>query len=143
MIPDLRPATSLFQQARHNPRRLPIPDYFLERHTMFNKGQLAGLMKQAQAMQDNLKKAQDELAFIEVTAESGNGLVKVTMTCKHDVKRVEIDPSLLADDKDMLEDLVAAAFNAAVRKAEDLSQEKLGKLTAGMPGLPGGMKLPF
>ena len=111
---------------------------------MFNKGQLAGLMKQAQAMQDNLKKAQDELAFIEVTADAGAGLVKVTMTCKHDVKRIEIDPSLLvAEDKDMLEDLVAAAFNAAVRKAEDLSQEKLGKITAGMPGLPGGMKLPF
>lgn len=110
---------------------------------MFNKGQLAGLMKQAQAMQENLKKAQDELAFIEVTAEAGAGLVKVTMTCKHDVKRVEIAPSLLGEDKDMLEDLVAAAFNAAVRKAEDLSQEKMGKLTAGMPGLPGGMKLPF
>ena len=111
---------------------------------MFNKGQLAGLMKQAQAMQDNLKKAQDELAFIEVTADAGAGLVKVTMTCKHDVKSIEIDPSLLvAEDKDMLEDLVAAAFNAAVRKAEDLSQEKLGKITAGMPGLPGGMKLPF
>ena len=110
---------------------------------MFNKGQLAGLMKQAQAVQDNLKKAQDELATIEVTGESGSGLVKVTMTCKHDVKRVEIDPSLLADEKDMLEDLVAAAFNAAVRKAEDLSQEKLGKITAGMPGLPPGMKLPF
>ncbi len=107
---------------------------------MFNKGQLAGLMKQAQAMQDNLKKAQDELAFVEVTAEAGAGLVKVTMTCKHDVKRIEIDPSLLADDKDMLEDLVAAAFNAAVRKAEEVSQEKLGKLTA---GLPPGMKLPF
>jgi DNA-binding YbaB/EbfC family protein len=107
---------------------------------MFNKGQLAGLMKQAQAMQDNLKKAQDELAFIEVTADAGAGLVKVTMTCKHDVKRIEIDPSLLvAEDKDMLEDLVAAAFNAAVRKAEDLSQEKLGKITAGMPGLRGPM----
>ena len=111
---------------------------------MFNKGQLAGLMKQAQAMQDNMKKAQDELAFIEVTAEAGAGLVKVTMTCKHDVKRVEIDASLLvADDKEMLEDLVAAAFNAAVRKAEDLSQEKMGKITAGMPALPGGMKMPF
>ena len=110
---------------------------------MFNKGQLAGLMKQAQAMQDNMKKAQDELAFIEVTADAGAGLVKVTMTCKHEVKRVEIDPSLLTDDKDMLEDLVAAAFNAAVRKAEDLSQEKMGKITAGMPSLPGGMKLPF
>jgi DNA-binding YbaB/EbfC family protein len=107
---------------------------------MFNKGQLAGLMKQAQAMQDNIKKAQDELAFVEVTAEAGSGLVKVTMTCKHDVKRIEIDPSLLADDKDMLEDLVAAAFNAAVRKAEEVSQEKMGKLTA---GLPPGMKLPF
>ena len=110
---------------------------------MFNKGQLAGLMKQAQAMQDNLKKAQDELAFVEVTAEAGNGLVKVTMTCKHDVKRIEIDPSLLADDKDMLEDLVAAAFNAAVRKAEDVSQEKMAKISAGMPSLPGGMKMPF
>ena len=110
---------------------------------MFNKGQLAGLMKQAQAMQDNMKKAQDELAFIEVTAEAGSGLVKVTMTCKHDVKRVEIAPSLLTDDKDMIEDLVAAAFNAAVRKAEEVSSEKMGKITAGMPSLPGGMKLPF
>src|SRR4051812_25166075 len=111
--------------------------------TMFNKGQLAGLMKQAQAMQDNLKKAQDELAHIEVEGESGAGLVKVLMTCKHDVKRITIDPSLLADDKDMLEDLVAAAFNAAVRKAEETSEQKMGKLTAGMPGLPPGMKLPF
>jgi DNA-binding YbaB/EbfC family protein len=110
---------------------------------MFNKGQLAGLMKQAQAMQDNMKKAQDELGNIEVTGESGAGLVKVTMTCKHDVKRVTIDPSLLAEDKDMLEDLVAAAFNAAVRKAEDTSGEKMGKITAGMPSLPGGMKFPF
>jgi DNA-binding YbaB/EbfC family protein len=100
-------------------------------------------MKQAQAMQENLKRAQDELALMEVTGESGAGLVKVTMTAKHDVKRVTIDPGLLADDKEMLEDLVAAAFNAAVRKAEDLSQEKMGKLTAGMPGLPGGMKFPF
>ena len=110
---------------------------------MFNKGQLAGLMKQAQAMQDNMKKTQDELGAIEVTGESGAGMVKVTMTCKHEVRRVTIDPSLLADDKDMLEDLVAAAFNAAVRKAEDTSAEKMGKITAGMPGLPGGMKFPF
>ena len=110
---------------------------------MFNKGQLAGLMKRAQAMQDNLKKAQEELATIEVEGESGAGLVKVVMTCKHDVKRITIDPSLLADDKDMLEDLVAAAFNAAVRKAEETSEQKMGKLTAGMPGLPPGMKLPF
>ena len=106
------------------------------------KGQLAGLMKQAQAMQDNMKKAQEELALMEVEGQSGAGLVKVTMTCKHDVKRVVIDPSLLADDKDMLEDLVAAAMNDAVRRAEAVSTEKMGKLTAGMP-LPPGMKLPF
>jgi DNA-binding YbaB/EbfC family protein len=110
---------------------------------MFNKGQLAGLMKQAQAMQESVKKAQDDLAFVEVTADAGNGLVKVTMTCKHDVKRIEIDPSLLGEDKDMLEDLVAAAFNAAVRKAEEVSQEKMGSLSAKMPALPGGMKFPF
>ncbi|MFT3857020.1 MAG: YbaB/EbfC family nucleoid-associated protein [Aquabacterium sp.] len=106
------------------------------------KGQLAGLMKQAQQMQDNLKKAQDELAQIEVEGQSGAGLVKVVMTCKNDVKRVTIDPSLLADDKDMLEDLVAAAFNDAVRRAEATSQEKMGKLTAGLP-MPPGMKFPF
>jgi DNA-binding YbaB/EbfC family protein len=107
---------------------------------MFNKGQLAGLMKQAQAMQENLKKAQEELGHIEVTGESGSGMVKVLMTCKHNVKRVTIDPSLLADDKDMLEDLVAAAFNDAVRIAAETSEAKMSKLTA---GLPPGMKLPF
>ena len=106
------------------------------------KNQLAGLMKQAQAMQDNMKRAQDELALIEVEGQSGAGLVKVTMTCKHDVKRISIDPSLLADDKDMLEDLVAAAFNDGVRRAEEVSAEKMGKLTAGMP-MPPGMKFPF
>jgi len=106
------------------------------------KNQLAGLMKQAQAMQDNLKKAQDELATIEVEGQSGAGLVKVLMTCKHDVRRVTIDPSLLADDKDMLEDLVAAAINDAVRRAEATTQEKMGKLSAGMPQIP-GMKFPF
>ena len=110
---------------------------------MFNKGQLAGLMKQAQAMQENMKRAQDELATIEVSGESGSGLVKVTMTCKHEVRRVQIAPSLLADDKDMLEDLVAAAFNAAARAVEETTNAKMGKFTAGMPGLPGGMKLPF
>lgn len=109
---------------------------------MFNKGQLAGLMKQAQAMQDNLKKAQEELATIEVTGESGAGLVKVTMTCKHDVKRISIDPSLVGDDKEMLEDLVAAAFNDAARRVEQTVAEKMGSVTAGM-GLPPGMKLPF
>ena len=107
---------------------------------MFNKGQMAGLMKQAQTMQENLKKAQAELATIEVSGQAGSGLVKVQMTCKYDVKRVEIDASLMADDKEMLEDLVAAAFNDAVRQAEATSEQKLGKITAGMPG---GMKLPF
>lgn len=106
------------------------------------KNQLAGLMKQAQAMQDNLRKAQEELAIIEVEGQAGAGLVKVTMTCRHDVKRVSIDPSLLGEDKDMLEDLVAAAFNDGVRRAEATSQEKMGKLTAGMPQIP-GMKFPF
>jgi nucleoid-associated protein EbfC len=106
------------------------------------KNQLAGLMKQAQQMQDNMKKMQDELALIEVEGQSGAGLVKVTMTCKNDVRRVAIDPSLLADDKDMLEDLVAAAFNDAVRKAEAVTQEKMSGATAGMP-MPPGFKLPF
>lgn len=106
------------------------------------KGQLAGLMKQAQAMQDNLRRAQEELGSIEVEGQSGAGLVKVTMTCKHDVRRVAIDHSLLGEDRDMLEDLVAAAFNDAIRRAEQVSSEKMSRLTAGMP-LPPGMKLPF
>ena len=118
----------------------PLFPIHIKGNPMFNKGQLAGLMKQAQAMQDNLKKAQDELAFVEVEGQAGSGMVKVLMTCKHNVRRVTIDPSLLADDKDMLEDLVAAAFNDAVRMAEEVSQQKMGKLTA---GLPPGMKLPF
>ncbi|HEX7635220.1 MAG TPA: YbaB/EbfC family nucleoid-associated protein [Noviherbaspirillum sp.] len=106
------------------------------------KGQLSGLMKQAQQMQDNMKKMQEQLALIEVEGQSGAGMVKVVVTCKNDVKRVSIDPSLLGDDKDMLEDLVAAAFNDAVRKAEATSQEKMAGLTAGLP-LPPGFKLPF
>ncbi|APA69498.1 YbaB/EbfC family nucleoid-associated protein [Janthinobacterium lividum] len=106
------------------------------------KNQLAGLMKQAQAMQDNMKKAQEQLALVEVEGQSGAGLVKIVMTCKNDVKRVSIDPSLLADDKDMLEDLVAAAFNDAVRKAEATSAEKMAGLTGGM-NLPAGFKMPF
>ena len=106
------------------------------------KNQLAGMMKQVQQMQDNVKKVQDSLATIEVEGQSGAGLVKVTMTCKNDVKRVVIDPSLFGDDKDMLEDLVAAAFNDGVRRAEEVSAEKMGKLTAGMP-MPPGMKFPF
>jgi DNA-binding YbaB/EbfC family protein len=106
------------------------------------KNQLAGLMKQAQQMQDNMKKAQEELAAIEVEGESGAGLVKVLINCRNDVKRVTIDPSLLADDKDMLEDLVAAAVNDALRKAEQTSQEKMSSVTAGLP-LPPGFKMPF
>jgi DNA-binding YbaB/EbfC family protein len=106
------------------------------------KGGIGGLMKQAQQMQENMKKMQDQLALVEVEGQSGAGLVKVTMTCKHDVKRVTIDPSLLADDKDMLEDLIAAAMNDAVRKAEALSAEKMSGFTAGL-NLPPGMKLPF
>ena len=109
---------------------------------MINKGQLAGLMKQAQQVQDNMRRMQEQLAGIEVEGQSGAGLVKVVMTCKHDVKRVTIDPSLLADDKDMLEDLVAAAVNDAVRRVEATVQEKMAAVTAGMP-LPPGMKLPF
>jgi DNA-binding YbaB/EbfC family protein len=106
------------------------------------KGQLAGLMKQAQQMQENLKKAQEEIAATEVEGQAGAGMVKVTMTGRHDVKRVSIDPSLMGDDKDMLEDLVAAAVNDAVRRVETLTQEKMGGLTSGF-GLPPGMKLPF
>jgi nucleoid-associated protein EbfC len=106
------------------------------------KNQLAGLMKQAQQMQENMQRAQEELARIEVEGQSGAGLVKIVLTCRHDVKRVSIDPSLLGEDRDMLEDLVAAAFNDALRRAEATSQEKLGSLTAGMP-LPPGFKLPF
>jgi DNA-binding YbaB/EbfC family protein len=106
------------------------------------KNQLAGLMKQAQQMQENMKKAQEELASIEVEGQSGAGMVKVVMTCRHDVKRVSIDDSLLKDDKDMLEDLVAAAVNDAVRRVENTVQEKMSSVTAGMP-LPPGFKLPF
>ena len=106
------------------------------------KNQLADLMKQAQAMQDNMKKAQEAIAAMEVHGEAGAGMVKVVMTGRHDVRRVTIDPSLLGEDKDMLEDLVAAAVNDAVRKVEAASQEKMAGLTAGLP-LPPGFKLPF
>ena len=106
------------------------------------KNQLAGLMKQAQTMQENMKQAQDAIAAMEVEGESGGGMVKIVMTGRHDVKRVTIAPSLLSEDKDMLEDLVAAAMNDAVRKVETASQQKMAGLTAGMP-LPPGFKLPF
>jgi DNA-binding YbaB/EbfC family protein len=106
------------------------------------KNQLAGLMKQAQTMQENMKQAQDAIAAMEVEGEAGGGMVKVVMTGRHDVKRVTIAPTLLSEDKDMLEDLVAAAMNDAVRRAEATTQEKMGGMTAGM-GLPPGMKLPF
>jgi nucleoid-associated protein EbfC len=106
------------------------------------KNQLSGLMKQAQQMQDNMKKAQEDLAQLEVEGQAGAGLVKVLMTCRHDVKRVTIDPSLLGEDRDMLEDLVAAAFNDAVRRVETTTQDKMADLTKGMP-MPPGFKLPF
>ena len=106
------------------------------------KNQLAGLMKQAQQMQENMKKAQEQLASLEVEGQSGAGMVKIVMTCRHDVKRVSIDESLLKDDKEMLEDLIAAAMNDAVRRVESTVQEKMADVTAGMP-LPPGFKLPF
>ncbi|MDR3394499.1 MAG: YbaB/EbfC family nucleoid-associated protein [Parasulfuritortus sp.] len=106
------------------------------------KGGIGNLMKQAQLMQENLKKAQEKIAEMEVEGVSGAGLVKVTMNGKHDVRRVSIDASLMTDDKEMLEDLIAAAVNDAVRKVETVTQEKMSSVTAGMP-LPPGMKLPF
>lgn len=106
------------------------------------KNQLAGLMQQAQKMQENMKRLQDELAQLEVEGQAGAGLVKVVMTCKNQVRRVSIDPSLVGDDRDMLEDLVAAAFNDAVRRAEEMTQQKMSSVTAGMP-MPPGFKLPF
>lgn len=105
------------------------------------KGGIAGLMKQAQQMQDNMKKMQDSLGSIEVEGQSGAGMVKVTMTCKHDVRRIAIDPSVM-DDKEMLEDLVAAAVNDAVRRVESTTQEKMAGFTAGL-NLPPGFKMPF
>ncbi len=106
------------------------------------KGGFSNIMKQAQQMQDNMKNMQQELANTEVVGESGAGLVKVTMNGQHDIKRVEIDPELMQDDKEMLEDLIAAAANDANRRIEKLSQEKMAGMTEGM-GLPPGMKLPF
>ena len=105
------------------------------------KGGLGQLMKQAQQMQENMRKAQEELAAIEVEGQSGAGLVKVTITCKFAVKKVSIDPSLLGEDEDMLEDLVMAAMNDAVKKAEATTQAKMAGFTAGM-NLPPGMNLP-
>ncbi|MEO8409947.1 MAG: YbaB/EbfC family nucleoid-associated protein [Propionivibrio sp.] len=105
------------------------------------KNGIAGLMKQAQQMQENMKKAQEQLASIEVEGQSGAGMVKVTMTCAHEVRRVTIDPSVM-DDKEMLEDLIAAALNDAQRRSEQVSQERMAGFTAGL-NLPPGMKLPF
>jgi nucleoid-associated protein EbfC len=106
------------------------------------KGQIGQLMRQAQQMQANLEKAQQELASLEVCGEAGGGMVKVTMSCRHEVRGVVIDPSLVGDDREMLEDLVAAATNDALRKVEQTVQEKYSGMSAGL-GLPGGMKLPF
>ncbi|MBV8465505.1 MAG: YbaB/EbfC family nucleoid-associated protein [Burkholderiales bacterium] len=109
---------------------------------MFNKGGLGNLMKQAQQMQDNMKKAQEQLGEVEVEGQAGAGLVKIVMTCHHVVRRVNIDPTVLADDKDMLEDLIAAAFNDAQRRVEQTTQEKMAGFTAGL-NLPPGFKMPF
>jgi hypothetical protein len=106
------------------------------------KGGLGNLMKQAQLMQENMKKLQEQLAVMEVEGQAGSGLVKVVMTGRHEVKRVTIDPKLLADDREMLEDLVAAAVNDAARKVDATTQEKMSGVTAGLP-LPPGMRLPF
>ncbi|MDH3276328.1 MAG: YbaB/EbfC family nucleoid-associated protein [Gammaproteobacteria bacterium] len=106
------------------------------------KGGIGQLMKQAQQMQADMKKAQEEMASISVTGESGAGMVRITMTCQHQVKAVDIDDSLLGDDKEMLEDLITAAFNDAIRRVEKTVQEKFSGMTAGMQ-LPPGMKLPF
>ena len=106
---------------------------------MFNMG---NMMKQAQLMQERLQKAQDEIAKMEVVGESGAGMVKITVTGNHEVRRVSIDDSLFTDDKDILEDLSAAAFNDAQRRIEEQSKEKLSAVTGGMQ-LPPGMKLPF
>jgi hypothetical protein len=105
------------------------------------KGNIGQMMKQAQMMQENMRRMQEQLGTLEVEGQSGSGMVKVTMTCKHEMRRVSIDPSL-ASDREMLEDLLVAAFNDAARKAEATVQEKMGALTAGM-GLPAGLKLPF
>ncbi|MDP2786209.1 MAG: YbaB/EbfC family nucleoid-associated protein [Sulfurimicrobium sp.] len=106
------------------------------------KGGLGGLMKQAQQMQDNMKKMQEQLATVEVEGQAGAGMVKVTMTCRHDVKRVSIDDSLMSEDKEMLEDLLAAAVNDAVRRVEQTTQEKMSGFTGGL-NLPPGFKMPF
>jgi nucleoid-associated protein EbfC len=106
------------------------------------KGGLGNLMKQAQAMQANMQKAQEEIAKMEITGEAGGGLVKITMTGKHEARRVEIDDSLIGEDKDMLEDLVAAAINDAAHKVEATTQERMSGMTEGL-NLPPGMKLPF
>jgi len=106
------------------------------------KSGLGNLMKQAQQMQDNVKKLQDELATTEIEGQSGSGMVRVIMTGRHEVKRVTIDPRLLSEEREMLEDLVAAAVNDATRRVEAMTQEKMAGVTAGLP-LPPGMKLPF
>ena len=106
------------------------------------KNQLAGLMKQAQTMQQNMQKMQEELAQTIVEGQAGAGMVSVLMSCKFYVSRVSIDPSLMGDDKEMLEDLITAALNDAVRKAEATAQEKMNSISAGMP-LPPGFKMPM
>ncbi|MDD2342657.1 MAG: YbaB/EbfC family nucleoid-associated protein [Tolumonas sp.] len=109
---------------------------------MFGKGGMGNLMKQAQMMQERMQKMQEEVAKMEVTGESGAGMVKITITGSHNVRRVSIDPSLMEDDQEMLEDLIAAAFNDAVRRAEEQNKAKMADITGGMQ-LPPGFKMPF
>ena len=106
------------------------------------KGAMGGMMRKAQQMQEDMKKAQDEIANMEVEGQSGGGMVKVLMNGRHELRKVDLDDSLMSDDKEMIEDLVAAAVNDAVRKIEQQSSEKMSGVTAGLD-LPGGMKLPF
>lgn len=121
---------------------LEVNNHLIREIDMFGKGGMGNLMKQAQQMQDKMQKLQEEIANMEVTGESGAGLVKVTITGSHSVRRVDIDESLMEDDKEMLEDLIAAAFNDAARRVEETQKERMSSVTGGMQ-LPPGMKMPF
>ena len=106
------------------------------------KNPLGSLMKQAQQMQEQMQSAQEELSHLEVEGEAGGGMVRLTMTCRHEVRNIQVDDALMGEDKDMLEDILAAAFNDALRKVEKTTQDKMSGMTSGL-NLPAGMKLPF
>jgi hypothetical protein len=135
---------SLISAANYLPLvAIPTPTFFKNTDRIeLMKGGISNLMKQAQKIQSNFQKAQEELANLEILGEAGGGMVKVVMTGRHDVRRVEIDAELMKEDKEMLEDLIAAAVNDAVRKVERTSQDKLANMAGGL-GLPEGFKLPF